>query len=211
MFTGLVEEIGRLKHIDSNRGARRFIIAADKIMDGLKIDDSVAVNGTCLTVTAVEHDFFTVEAVQETLEKTTLAMLKTNTNVNLERALRAEDRLGGHFVQGHIDGVGKVEAWQEQHGGRKIKIQIPRQLSKYLIPKGSVAINGCSLTIAQIDRTNIQIALIPHTLEMTTLGELSIGDHVNIEVDMLGKYIYKYLEPFREKIAFSGLDIKLED
>ncbi len=212
MFTGLVEEIGTIKRIDTNRGARRLTIAAVNIIEDLKIDDSVAVNGVCLTVTALDHSsYFMVEAVQETLEKSTLSHLKPNSRVNLERALKADGRLGGHFVQGHVDGVGKIMGWQEQQGGRKIQIRIPSDLLKYLIPKGSISINGCSLTLAQLDRVSVQIALIPHTLEMTTLGMLKIGDVVNIEVDMLGKYIYKYLEPFREQTSFPGLDIKLED
>ena len=212
MFTGLVEEIGTIKRIDTNRGARRLTIAAVNIIEDLKIDDSVAVNGVCLTVTALDHgSFFMVEAVQETLEKSTISHLKPNSSVNLERALKADGRLGGHFVQGHVDGVGKVMGWQEQQGGRKIQIRIPSDLLKYLIPKGSISINGCSLTLAQLGRASVQIALIPHTLEMTNLGMLKIGDEVNIEVDILGKYIHKYLEPFRVQTSFPGLDIRLED
>lgn len=211
MFTGLVEEIGEIVRIDSSRGARRFEIRARIVMDGLQIDDSVAINGTCLTVIKIEQNSFFVEAVQETLEKTTLTKLQTGSKVNLERAVRADSRMGGHFVQGHVDGVGKVLGWQEQQGGLKLKIEIPAVLEKYMISKGSITVNGCSLTIAHLERNIVHIALIPHTLEMTTFGQLKPGDCVNIEADMLGKYIYKYLKPFRDQLAFSGLDIKMED
>ncbi|KAA3616075.1 MAG: riboflavin synthase [Calditrichaeota bacterium] len=212
MFTGLVEEIGEIKNISQSRGARRLSVAANLVFSQLKIDDSIAINGTCLTVINIENSTFEVEAVEETLKVTTLGSLYVGQKVNLERALRADSRLGGHFVQGHVDAMGTVTNFEQQHGGKRLSIKIPPDLRKYIIPKGSISIDGCSLTIATIKNEIIQIALIPHTLAVTTLGHLKIGAKVNIETDMLGKYACNLLEPAINKPEFfSQFKIKMED
>ena len=212
MFTGLVEEMGTIASISQSRGARNFTINADIVLSDLKIDDSVAIDGTCLTVIELTGKGFAVEAVEQTLKMTTLGSFRIGQNVNLERALRADARLGGHFVQGHVDGVGEVIKWQEQQGGKKITIKLDKELMKYIIPKGSITVNGCSLTVASIQGNSIDIALIPHTLEVTTLGRLTAGDKVNIETDMLGKYAYKYMKPMLEEHdVYAKYKIKVED
>ncbi len=212
MFTGLVEEIGEVKDIRRSNGATRFTIFAGKIFDQLKIDDSIAINGTCLTVVQQGKNTFEVEAVEETLKVTTLGSFLQAQKVNLERALRADSRLGGHFVQGHVDGVGSVTNIQGQKGGSLLSVEVPSALMKYIIPKGSIAIDGCSLTVAAIKENVITIALIPHTLAVTTLGQLKIGEKVNIETDMLGKYTWHLLASAdRENDLLSKFQIKLED
>ncbi len=210
MFTGLIEEMGEIANISRSRGAQKLTISASKIMDDLKIDDSVSVDGVCLTVVSRDSHSFSVEAVEETLKKTTLGALKLRQKVNLERALRAGDRLGGHFVQGHVDGVGKVAAWQNQQGGKLLTLRAPQEITKYAIPKGSITVNGVSLTIASLQNSQISIALIPHTLAVTTLGALKPGDAVNLEADMLGKYVH-HLLPQAEKgdgLKFAHLTVE---
>lgn len=212
MFTGLVEEIGEIKAIGRAKGATRFTISGEKVLDQLKIDDSVSVNGTCLTVVSLNNYLFAVDAVEQTLKVTTLGAFSAGRKVNLERAIRADSRLGGHFVQGHIDGVGQVSEIQNQQGCLLISIRIPGELMKYIIPKGSIAIDGCSLTVASINSNIISIALIPHTLAVTTLGRIKVGDKVNIETDMLGKYAWHLLQPnLQENSLVSQFQIKLED
>ncbi|MFQ5631648.1 MAG: riboflavin synthase [bacterium] len=213
MFTGLVEEIGKIIGTGISRGAKKLMVQADVCLEDLKIDDSIAINGVCLTVVKREQNYFTVEAVDETLKKSTLGQLRTGDVVNLERALIANGRLGGHFVQGHVDGVAKVKGWQQQAGGQLLTLDMQAHLQKYMIPKGSITIDGVSLTIANLTRQNVQIALIPHTLAVTTLGKLKTGDDVNIEVDMLGKYVYRFLTPDNEKKKsyIANFDVKVED
>jgi riboflavin synthase len=193
MFTGIVEEVGQVSEIGMSRGAKRISIRAEKVLDDLKIDDSIAINGVCLTVIDRKRESFSVEAVEETLKKSTLGNLRTGAEANLERALEVGSRLGGHFVQGHVDGVARVTGFRQQAGGKLLSLNIPAGLRVYTIPKGSITVDGVSLTIARLDGGKAQIALIPHTLAVTTLGRLKVGDHVNIEADMLGKYVYHTL------------------
>lgn len=193
MFTGLIEEVGVIKKILAREGALCFTLAAEEILQDLKIDDSIALNGVCLTVTKTTGTEFQVEAVEETLRKTTLGELRTGAKLNLERAMKFSDRMGGHFVQGHVDGVGEVTAIQPQKGGTLLSVKLPDSLLRYVISEGSIAIDGVSLTVARLRENEITISLIPHTLEKTTLGNLNVGDEVNIEVDLLGKYIERLL------------------
>ena len=213
MFTGLVEEVGNIAEIGISRGAKRITVHAQHVLGDLRIDDSIAMNGVCLTVIHRDARGFAVEAVDETLRKTTIGSWQIGKSINLERALTAQSRLGGHFVQGHVDGLAKVTDWSEQAGGRMLSVSMPAELVNYLIPKGSITLDGVSLTIAAIKNNQIQVALIPHTLEVTTLGAVRIGDAINVEADMLGKYVRQILSPYidHRKTVISHADVKLED
>ena len=199
MFTGIIEEIGTLQRVVPVSHGQRFHITAKRILDDLKPEDSVAVNGVCLTVTNLDRTTFEVTAVDETLERSTLRRLSTGQKVNLERALRMGDRMGGHWVQGHIDGTGNVVSSKRRGDGLLITIEIPERLIKYAVEKGSMAIDGVSLTIADVSTHRITVAIIPYTLEHTTLGSLRNGNQVNIEVDVLGKYVERLLESRTQK------------
>ncbi len=215
MFTGLVEEVGKIIEVRPSRGAKLFRIQAEKVMQGIGVDDSIAVSGVCLTVIAHTASDFSVEAVEETLKKTTLDGKHPGDAVNLERALAVGDRLGGHFVQGHVDGVAEVEGWAPQAGGKLLTLRLPEPLLPYVIPKGSIAIDGVSLTVAELQPPRIKIALIPHTLEVTTLRSLRKGDRVNVEVDMVGKYIVNLVQPYLDRKPgedrFGQFQVKVED
>ncbi len=214
MFTGLIEEVGKIAEVRPSRGARLLRVQAQDVLSDLKVDDSIAVNGVCLTVIARSEKDFSVEAVEETLKKSTLGGLRVGDRVNLERALSVQSRLGGHFVQGHVDGVAEVESLTPQAGGKLLTLRLPEHLLTYMIPKGSIAVDGVSLTIAELEPPRVRIALIPHTLEQTTLGELQPGNRVNIEADMLGKYIVQLVQPYlenREDSLRRRFKAKLED
>ena len=213
MFTGLVEETGTVVEIGTSRGAKRLRISATAVPNDLKIDDSVSVSGVCLTVIEHGDGKFAVEAVQETLKKTTIGQLRRGDKVNLERALRADSRLGGHFVQGHVDGVARVREFMPQAGGKLLSLALPDALLPYVIPRGSIAVDGVSLTIAELQGNMVHIALIPHTLQETTLGLLKPGDIVNIETDMLGKYVLRTMQAYLpEKVSkYDHLDLRTED
>jgi len=199
MFTGIIEEIGTLQRVVPVSHGRRFHITAKRVLEDLKPEDSVAVNGVCLTVTNRDRTTFKVTAVDETLERSTLRNLGAGRKVNLERALRVGDRMGGHWVQGHIDGMGNVVSSKRQGDGLLLTIEIPEHLIKYTAEKGSIAIDGVSLTIADVSDHRITVAVIPYTLEHTTLGSLRNGSQVNIEVDVLGKYVERLLESRTQK------------
>jgi riboflavin synthase len=193
MFTGLIEEIGQLVAVESMGTARRFTIGAEKILADAKIDDSICVSGVCLTVVAISGNAFQVQAVDETLRKTTLGNLRQSRRVNLERALRPTDRLGGHFVQGHVDGTAQIVDFIPQAAGKLMVVELDNKLLRYVIPHGSIALDGVSLTVAQLENSRLTIALIPHTLAQTTLGERQAGDWINVETDLLGKYVERLL------------------
>jgi len=193
MFTGLIEEIGRIQRIESFGGGSRIAIAADQVLSDLKLGDSVAINGVCLTVVARSESAFQVEAVAETLRRSTLGLLHQGDAVNLERALRADSRLGGHFVQGHVDGIGEVISLAAKDPGYWLEIKLADKSLPYVVEKGSIAIDGVSLTIAQVEADRIAIALIPHSAQATTLSGKRSGDKVNIEYDILAKYVGRFL------------------
>ncbi len=193
MFTGLIEEIGRIEKITPISGGKKIKISASLIMDDLKIDDSVAVNGVCLTATEIEPNGFWVDAVGETLTKSTLRDLQTRSEVNLERALKLSDRLGGHIVQGHVNGIGRISGIIKRGLNYLLEVDVPSEVERYLIPEGSIAIDGISLTIAQLHGVKVGISVIPHTWANTILKNKNIGDYVNLEVDFFAKYIEKYL------------------
>ena len=191
MFTGIIEEIGKVSSIDKLDDMTKLTIKTSNILASSKIGDSISINGTCLTITSIKGKLFTSDIVRETIDRTNIQYLKTGDSVNLERAMRADSRFDGHIVQGHIEGVGKVEEIKHNKESIIIKIKIPDDLIKYCIQKGSIAINGTSLTIAMIKENLIDIWIIPHTLTHTTFGTINENDYVNIETDILAKYIEK--------------------
>ena len=203
MFTGLIEEMGKILRIQSNSAGKLFQIAAQKVVQDLKIGESIAIDGACLSVVESDSSFFTVQAVQETLTKSTLSFLKVGDYVNLERAMLATSRFGGHFVQGHVDGIGKLISLKSLGGSAEMSLLVPDELLKYIVPKGSIAINGISLTIVAVESAVVRIALIPLTLTETNLKYRKNGDSLNIEVDLLAKYIEKFAS--RESISESKI------
>lgn len=193
MFTGLVEQVGRVTDVKVDGERARLTIDAPGIVGDLPIGASVAVDGVCVTATHVDGQRFGVDLMRETLHVTALGRLRVDARVNLERAMRVSDRLGGHLVQGHVDGLGVVTAVEDVPGTRTIGIRIPQALTRYLVIKGSLCVAGVSLTVAGLDREVVRIGLIPHTLERTNLGDLRVGDEVNLEVDVVAKYVERML------------------
>jgi riboflavin synthase len=193
MFTGIVEEVGLIENTKSIPGGISFKVCAFKVLEDIAVNDSVCVDGVCLTVTKVEKKGFWVDAVGATLQKTTFAEMKNIGEVNLERSVRLNDRLGGHLVQGHVNGIGTITEIQKLGENYLVKIAIPEDLRKYLIKEGSIAINGISLTIADVNENIVSISIIPHTWKNTTLKHKMINDYVNVEIDILAKYVEKLL------------------
>ncbi len=193
MFTGLIEEIGKVQKVQPIGGGQKFTIEAKKIFEDLKIDDSVAINGVCQTVTEINRNSFSFVAVEETLLKTTLSDLRTGSAVNLERALRPIDRMGGHIVQGHVDCIGIITKIERLATAVLLWIQFPKEFEKYVVRTGSICIDGVSLTTARIQSNVFMVSIIPHTLEKTILKEYTIGTKVNLEFDIIGKYVEKIL------------------
>jgi riboflavin synthase len=194
VFTGIVECVGRVAGIERVGELARIAVDAPEIVDGVRVGDSVSVSGGCLTVTRIEGPRFHFEAVPETLERTALGELQVGSRVNLERALRADARLDGHIVQGHVDGTGRVRALMRSGDDVRLSVDCGPELRECLVEKGSVAIDGVSLTVASVDERGFDVALIPHTLAATTLGERRPGDRVNLEADVLAKYVRRYVE-----------------
>jgi riboflavin synthase len=199
MFTGIIEEIGKIEEISKHGRNLKLRIKASKILNDLKVGDSININGACQTVIETNSDSFTVEAVEETLRKTNLGELKRNDLVNLERALRFSDRLGGHLVTGHVDGVGKIKSIVKRNGSFLYEFGLSEKYLAYLVEKGSVAVDGISLTVVEVKENSFFVAVIPFTLENTTLGAKKVGDLVNIETDLIGKYVERILTAKREK------------
>lgn len=194
MFTGLVEETGTIASRTPHDGKVRLVITADRIMGDLAIDHSVAVQGVCLTVVERDASSFAVDVIAETLEKTTIGHLAVGSRVNLERAVRMADRLGGHLVQGHVDTPGSVQNIVTDGGRWDIWIDFPEKFRRWLIPVGSICVNGVSLTVAELTDSAFKVSIIPHTIEVTTLGELAVHDQVNLEFDLLAKYIEQLVQ-----------------
>ncbi|HSG71274.1 MAG TPA: riboflavin synthase [Planctomycetaceae bacterium] len=196
MFTGLVEGMGRVSELRSESDAAlRVTIEVPEFMSGeASLGESVAINGCCLTVVEFTDSLWQFQAGDETLSRTNLGSLKSGDRVNLERSLRADARLGGHFVQGHVDGTGTVSNINREGEWIHMAFEVPRQLSQLMVSKGSIAVDGVSLTIVDALPESFSIALIPHTLEVTTLGHRRVGDLVNLEADILGKYVLKLLQ-----------------
>ena len=193
MFTGIVREVGRVASVAGGELGVRLEVAASDTARGVAVGDSVSISGVCLTVVDVADGRMAFDAVPETLARSSLGGLEAGSRVNLEPALRAGEPLGGHYVQGHVDGVGVVRAVEAEGDGRRISIDAPVELMRYVVEKGSVAVEGTSLTVAALDDRGFAVALIPHTLNATTLGSLAAGDRVNLEVDVLAKYVERLL------------------
>lgn len=198
MFTGIVEEIGTIRAIRRQGNGVRLSVGGKVVMDDLRLGDSVSINGACQTVVNRTDSGFDVEAVEETLSRTTLGLLKTGASVNLERAMQLGGRLGGHLVQGHVDTVGTVISIEPQTTSWQVWIEFPSEFARYVIPTGSICLNGVSLTSARVNGNRAMVAVIPHTWKNTVFHLLSSGDSVNIEFDVLGKYIEKLLAPADE-------------
>ncbi len=205
MFTGLIEEIGIIRSVKSLGKSRRITVQAKLIMDDLKIDDSVSMDGVCQTVVSRTNDTFDVEAVEETIRKTKFERLSSGQQINLERAVRPSDRLGGHFVQGHVDCVGSIVSIKKENAGILVWVSFPSQFQKYLVNTGSVSIDGVSLTTSKVESGKFMVSVIPHTWDKTTFINLKVSSVVNLEFDIIGKYIENLLK-FPDKKSGSILD-----
>ncbi len=194
MFTGIIETVGTVVALDRKGELARIGIEAPAILEGVRVGDSIAVNGTCLTVTRLAPPRVDFDAVRETLEVTALGALEVGSTVNLERAMRADGRLDGHIVQGHVDATGTVRSLERQGDDVRFAVETGPEFADLLIPKGSVTIDGVSLTVVNVEPDGFDVVLIPHTLKETTLGRREPGDPVNLEGDVLGKYVKRYLE-----------------
>ncbi len=204
MFTGLVEECGTVVSVQQQRWGRRLWIQAQQVLSGLSVGDSVAVNGVCLSVCERTAEGFAVDIIWETLRKTTLGRLRRGSPVNLERALAVGDRLGGHWVQGHVDCTSTVLERQRRRGEHLLWIALPAEFAHYVVLHGSICVDGVSLTVARLHADAFMVALIPETLRRTTLGRLRRGSQVNLEFDVLAKYVERLLRPYQR--LFSGSD-----
>ena len=208
MFTGIVEELGSIRSVRRGQHSSVLSIAAKDILSDLKIGDSVAVNGVCLTATTVDSGGFTADVMHETLNRSSLGSLTVGSHVNLERAMAANGRFGGHIVSGHIDGTGTITALRKDDNAVWYTISASQELLRYIVEKGSIAIDGISLTVAEVGESWFSISAIPHTVAVTTLGEKRPGDTVNLENDVIGKYVEKLLQPQPQETAKSSLTVR---
>lgn len=193
MFTGLIEELGKVQSLTGAGESYRLTVGAKKVLQDLAIGDSVAVNGACLTVVAKTDNAFTVDVMPETARHTVIGALHMGEGVNLERTLRFGDRLEGHLVAGHVEGVGRILHRQEDGNAVVFRIGCEKSLTHYIIEKGSVAVDGISLTVTAVEENSFSVSVIPHTAAVTTLGFKRVGDKVNVETDLIGKYIEKFV------------------
>jgi riboflavin synthase len=195
MFTGIIEELGRVASIDAKGQQRRLTVASSRVVKKLKQGDSISVSGVCLTAVEISKSSFTCDLAQETWLRTSFSRLKPNAPVNLELPMRANGRFDGHVVQGHVDGIGTIKSFEQVADGEDyvLQIEVPSELTRYIVAKGSLAIEGISLTVAAIEGTNVRAAIIPHTAEVTNLRSLKSGDPVNLEVDVIAKYVEKMI------------------
>jgi riboflavin synthase len=205
MFTGIIEEKGIIKSIRTIGQSARIIISADKVLDGLKTGDSINTDGVCLTVTEFSSSFFTVDVMPETIQRTTFSKLRPGSSVNLERALRLSDRLGGHIVSGHIDGTGIIGQIRKDENAIWISISAEDRILRYVVEKGSIAIDGISLTVVKTSQHTFEVSIIPHTQTETTILTKKTGDTVNIECDIIGKYVEKLSRRNSEKMDLNFL------
>lgn len=193
MFTGIIEEIGKVKEVKKGEESSVLTIGARTVLEGTAIGDSISVNGVCLTVTRLLADSFEADVMAETLNRSNIGELEPGREINLERAVSLQTRLGGHIVSGHIDGTGTIRAFREDDNAVWVTIAAKPELLRYIIEKGSIAIDGISLTVAAVDDQSFAVSIIPHTAEETTLLKKKVGDTVNLECDMIGKYVEKLL------------------
>jgi riboflavin synthase len=205
MFTGIIEELGHVASIEIKGQQRRVTISSPKLAQELKQGDSISVSGVCLTAVDISNNSFTCDLAQETWLRTSFSRLKPNAQINLELPMRANGRFDGHVVQGHVDGIGKVISFEQVPGGADfiLQVNVPSELTRYIVAKGSLAIEGISLTVAAIDGTNVRVAIIPHTAEVTNLQSLKPGDPVNLEVDVIAKYVEKMIGAEKSKSSIT--------
>ena len=199
MFTGIIEELGTVERVTRGRVSAVLAIRAEAILSDLKIGDSVAVNGVCLTATSLTGHGFTADVMHETLDRSSLAGLGPGSPVNLERAMAADGRFGGHIVAGHVDGVGTIAAIEQDDNAIWFTITAPEQVLRYVVEKGSIAIDGISLTVARVEPDRFAVSVIPHTAAVTLLGQRRTGDRVNLESDIIGKYVERLLRTTPEE------------
>jgi riboflavin synthase len=198
VFTGLIEDLGAVEAVERTDDGTRLRIAS-RLSGELALGDSIAVNGCCLTATAVEDGAFETEAMNQTLTVTALSGVAEGSKVNLELAMKAGDRLGGHIVQGHVDGVGTVASVEDDGFARRVRVELPSELLRYVVDKGSITLSGVSLTVAELGETWAEVSLIPETLERTNLGEVQAGSQINVECDIVAKYVERLVAPFARK------------
>lgn len=208
MFTGIVEELGAIRAVRRGAASAVLSIGAAEVLSDLKIGDSVAVNGVCLTVTSLDDGGFTADVMHETLGRSSLGALVPGSRVNLERAMPANGRFGGHIVSGHIDGTGKIASVRPDDNALWYTISAAPELLRYIVEKGSITIDGISLTVAAVDEVSFSVSLIPHTAAVTTLGKKRAGDIVNLETDIIGKYVEKLLHPAPEPERRGGISLE---
>ena len=209
MFTGIIEELGTVERVTRGRVSAILAIRAEAILSDLKIGDSVAVNGVCLTATSLTGHGFTADVMHETLDRSSLAGLGPGSPVNLERAMAADGRFGGHIVAGHVDGVGTIAAIEQDDNAIWFTITAPEQVLRYVVEKGSIAIDGISLTVARVEPDRFAVSVIPHTAAVTLLGRRRTGDRVNLESDIIGKYVERLLRPAPELKTKESKESKL--
>lgn len=214
MFTGLIEGIGTLSAIRTSGNGKRISVTADFDLTGTRVGDSICVSGACLTVTRIDGRRFEADISPETVDRTTFGAAKTGERINLERALRLSDRIDGHLVTGHVDGTGHLASRKELKNATLIRINVDRELSRYIIQKGSIAVDGISLTVNGCDPEGFEVSIIPHTAKMTTIGFKKPGDRCNIETDIIGKYVERFtlqtdVSPRKEESGGSGIDMAL--
>ncbi len=207
MFTGLIEEIGTVKNIRKGNTSSQITIGAQKVMEDIKQGDSICTNGACLTVISYSIREFTVDVMAETMRRTNLNNLKSGSKVNLERALKLNDRLGGHLVSGHIDGTGIITELKKEDNSLWITIKADESVLKYIVFKGSVSIDGISLTVAEANNKQFKVSIIPHTTQETTLLSKKIGESINIECDLIGKYVEKFITNAANTKQQSNIDM----
>jgi len=193
MFTGIIEVVGQIVSIEDSGDFRTLRVQVGAILDGIKAGDSIAVNGVCLTVRTFNSGSFTADLSRETLERTSLNALHAGTTVNLERPMRADGRFGGHIVQGHVDGVGKIRSFNRVGDNWNLQVEFPEDAARYIVHKGSIAVDGISLTVASLGTSVLEVAIIPHTFENTNLRHAKTGDTVNLEFDIIAKYVERMM------------------
>jgi riboflavin synthase len=195
MFTGIVEEAGRVVSLDLHPHGCRYAVEAPLAAQGAALGDSIANNGCCLTVVAIDGSRLTFDLLEETRRATNLAALRPGSRVNLERSLRADARLGGHFVTGHVDATARITRWEPEGSDYVLEVEAPEPLARYLVPKGCVALDGISLTVGRVQGPRFNVWIIPHTRAVTTLADRAVGDFLNLECDLLAKYAEKLMSP----------------
>ena len=203
MFTGIVEELGTVESVEDQGDAIRLTVRAETVLEGTGLGDSIAVNGCCLTVTTIDDGTWTADVMQETLDKTSLHGVQPGDRVNLERAVTADKRLGGHIVQGHVDGVGEILARHPSEHWEVVEVSLPAEMAPYLVDKGSVTVDGVSLTVVEARPTSFTVSLIPETLARTTLGHRRVGDRVNLETDVIAKHVAKLVAAYLPQVQES--------